>query len=302
MGKRKYKGEFDPSISISYAFTPYNRVYARYNQVTRFPSMYEGLSGFSQNPYDTRGDLVIDYFEPEVAKNLEVGYVQDLTRWLPNWKNADIKLNYYRNRLTNVIDRTESALSNFFTQYERLDTQGIELQGRMDTGKVFADISYSYLMKSEMCDARAQLILGKLYRYDPNTRTCFTGGFPNGYLRGAIPPKHSVSLSMGSRFFDDRLVLGSRVSYQSNANAKKSKAECQGVIECWGDTTNSGTGSVVWKSYYTVDAYADYQPMPSLKLSLIGTNLTNEYHPDALTRTIFPAPGRTFKLAMEYKF
>lgn len=42
--------------------------------------------------------------------------------------------------------------------------------------------------------------------------------------------------------------------------------------------------------------------MLSLKLSLIGTNLTNVYHPDALTRTIFPAPGRTFKLAMEYKF
>lgn len=302
LGKRKYKGKFDPSISISYAFTPYNRIYARYNQVTRFPSMYEGLSGFSQNPYDTRGELVIDYFEPEVAKNLEVGYVQDLTRWLPNWKNADIKLNYYRNRLTNVLDRNdESSLSNFFTQYERLDTQGIELQGRMDTGKLFADLSYSYLMKSEMCDSRAQILLNFWYHYSPNTRTCFTGGFPNGYLRGAIPPKHSVSLSMGSRFFDDRLVLGSRVSYQSNANAKKSKAEC-GVVECWGDTTNSGTGSVVWKSYYTVDAYADYKPTPNLKLSLIGTNLTNVYHPDALTRTIFPAPGRTFKLAMEYKF
>lgn len=306
LGKRKYKGEFDPSISISYAFTPHNRIYARYNQVTRFPSMYEGLAGFSQNPSkidpNSWGKLLIDYLEPEVAKNLEVGYVQDLTRWLPNWKNADIKLNYYRNRLTNVIDRTESALSNFFTQYERLDTQGIELQGRMDTGKLFADLSYSYLMKSEMCDSRAQIKLGKLYRYDPNTRTCFTGGFPNGYLRGAIPPKHSVSLSVGSRFFDDRLVLGSRVSYQSSSNFKKLKAECQGVIECWGDTVNRGTGSDVWKSYYTVDAYADYQPMPSLKLSLIGTNLTNVYHPDALTRTIFPAPGRTFKLAMEYKF
>lgn len=226
LGKRKYKGEFDPSISISYAFTPHNRIYARYNQVTRFPSMYEGLSGFSQNPHTIKNDeeLLLDYFEPEVAKNLEVGYVQDLTRWLPNWKNADIKLNYYRNRLTNVLDRNdESALSNFFTQYERLDTQGIELQGRMDTGKVFADLSYSYLMKSEVCDSRAQILLNFWYHYSPNTRTCFTGGFPNGYLRGAIPPKHSVSLSMGSRFFDDSLVLGSRVSYQSNANAKNLK-------------------------------------------------------------------------------
>lgn len=304
LGERQFKSEFDPSISISYAFTPYHRVYARYNQVTRIPSMYEGLSGFSQNPYkidaNSSDELVMDYLEPEVAKNLELGYVQDLTYWLPNWKNADVKLNYYRNRIHNVLDRTESALSNFYTQYERLDTQGVELQGRMDTGKIFADLSYSYLMKSEMCDSRAQIKLGSFYSYQPDIRTCFTGGFPNGYLRGAIPPKHSVSLSLGSRFLDDRLVLGSRVSYQSNANVKKVRDEMDWRWQEEG--INRTTGTYVWKSYYTVDAYMDYKPMPNLKLSLIGTNLTNQYHPDALTRTVFPAPGRTFKLGIDYKF
>lgn len=305
LNKRKYKSEFDPSISVSYAFTRYHRIYARYNEITRFPSMYEGLSGFSQNPYridpNDWGELVMDYLEPEVAKNLEVGYIQDLTYWLPQWKSADVKLNYYRNRLNNVIDRSQNALSNFYTQYERLDTQGLELQGRMDTGKIFADMSYSYLMKSEMCDSRAQILFGRIYNQDSEVHYCYTGGFYGGYLRGAIPPKHSVNLSLGSRFLDDRLVVGSRISYQSNANVKKIKEE--GVLVGAEDEgLNRTTGSYVWKSYYTVDAYMDYQPMPNLKLSLVGTNLTNEYHPDALTRTTFPAPGRTFKLGIDYKF
>lgn len=298
IGKQKAHS-FDPSFSISYQFTPYTRAYARYAQVTRFPSLYEGTSGFSdlyQKVVEARN------FEPEQARNIEVGVVQDMTQWFPQLKMADIKLNYYHNTLHHVIDRSDYSNANFFAQYDQLKTRGLELQARFDYGRIFADAGYNYLIKSQMCD-RDHAYATYFDKYYPsyggeydihNVPTCFTGGFPGGYLRGAIPPKHSLTLNLGSRWLDEHLTLGSRISYQSAANNKKQRQENWAQAE--------GLNGYPWRSYMTIDAYADYKPTANLTLSLIGTNLTNVYYPDALTRTVIAAPGRTFKLGIDYKF
>ena len=57
-----------------------------------------------------------------------------------------------------------------------------------------------------------------------------------------------------------------------------------------------------WDDTLTVDAYAHYQHSEHLGLDLIGTNLTNQYYLDPLTRSAVAAPGRAFKLALSYKF
>lgn len=302
---RKKDQAFDPSFSISYQFTPSTRVYARYTQNTRFPSIYENSTGFSDKFRPTT--ILERNFKPEQARNLEFGIVQDMSEWFPTFTVADLKLNYYHNKVKNVIDRYDGG--TFFTQYDSLNSNGLEVQGRFDTGRIFADMSYSYLMKSELCDADASYRLQhsgehfyRLY-YHPRQQgtyqeiqSCFTGGFPDGYLRGAVPPKHSLNINLGIRALQDKIELGTRATYQSMANLKKQKQER--VITNF----NESLGSYAWKSYWLFDAYVDFKPTSNAKFSLIGTNLGNTYTPDALTRTVIPAPGRTFKLVFDYKF
>ncbi|WP_169817560.1 TonB-dependent receptor [Acinetobacter larvae] len=282
IGKRRGQ-QFDPSFSISYALSDFSRAYARYVEATRFPSIYESSIGFSEN-ISQRG------FEPEHAQNIEVGYVHDLGQWLLSWRSADVKLNYYHNKIKDVIDRNYNT--GTFAQYDQLKTQGIELQTRFDQGRIFGDFGYSYLIKSEMCDADYAALLSPIRFEAPS---CFIGGFPGGYLRGAIPPKHSISANLATRLWDDKLTVGTRVGYHSMSNIKKQSTEG------W-TFANQGLDSYGWKSYWTVDAYADLMLTPAFKVSVIGTNLRNEYYPDALTRTAIPAPGRTLKLAFDYKF
>ncbi|AOA58049.1 TonB-dependent receptor domain-containing protein [Acinetobacter larvae] len=282
VGKRRDQ-QFDPSLSLSYTFHEFSRVYARYVEATRFPSLYESTVGFAEN-IRTQG------FVPEHAQNIEFGYVHDLKQWLRNWRNADLKINYYYNKINDIIDRNYSTGS--FAQYDQLKTQGLELQVGFDQGLIFGDLGYSYLIKSEMCDKDYAAQLSPIYLDAP---TCFMGGFPGGYLRGAIPPKHAMSTNLGARILDDRLILGTRLSYHSMSNLKKQSTE--GWV-----FPNQGLDSYGWKSYWTVDAYADYWLTAAFKISLIGTNLLNEYYPDALTRTAIPSPGRTFKVAFDYKF
>nr|WP_238544429.1 TonB-dependent receptor [Avibacterium paragallinarum] len=45
-----------------------------------------------------------------------------------------------------------------------------------------------------------------------------------------------------------------------------------------------------------------YQFSPNLTVEFTGTNLTNRYYLDPMTRSMIPAPGRTFKLGLTAKF
>ncbi|MFB6349785.1 TonB-dependent receptor domain-containing protein [Moraxella sp. ZJ142] len=295
---------FDPSFSISYLMTPYSRLYARYAQMTRFPSIYEHSSGFSEKLYRGNERAVFNRsFKPEQARNFEIGMVQDLTNWLPKVQTAQLKLNYYHNKIHNILDRdSDNQPLSFFTQYDRLSTRGLELQGQLDAGRIFADIGYSRLLENKVCDADAAHAIryNDVYtNFDSQFQVpeCYTGGFPNSYLRGLIPPKHTLTINLGTRLLEDKLILGTRFTYQSKP--KKVEIYGNGV---YGGGLNNGLDPYGWGAYHTFDAYADYQIKPNVKLSLIGTNLNNTYHPDALTRTAVPAPGRTIKLGVDMKF
>ncbi|WP_256593557.1 TonB-dependent receptor [Pasteurella bettyae] len=57
-----------------------------------------------------------------------------------------------------------------------------------------------------------------------------------------------------------------------------------------------------WQPVLTLDAYIKYQISPNLSMELTGTNLTDRYYLDPMTRSMIPAPGRTVKLGLTAKF
>jgi len=57
-----------------------------------------------------------------------------------------------------------------------------------------------------------------------------------------------------------------------------------------------------WADITLFDAYANWKFSQKFSAELTGTNLGDLYYIDPLTRSAYPAPGRTLKLALVYQF
>ena len=126
-----------PQLGASIHLTDNNRLYVRYAEEYRLPSLFESTVGFSAlMPYQT--------IKPEHAFNYEVGYVYDMRDWLSSARNADIKLAYYYNKTKNVIERNQNLI---FTNIDEQKLSGLELQSRFDNGAFFTDLSLAYNLK-----------------------------------------------------------------------------------------------------------------------------------------------------------
>lgn len=66
--------------------------------------------------------------------------------------------------------------------------------------------------------------------------------------------------------------------------------------------SGSNNNPVRWNPIFTIDSYINYQITPDTSIELVGTNMLDEYYLDPLTRSMMPAPGRTFKLSITSQF
>ncbi|MDE9467627.1 TonB-dependent receptor, partial [Xenorhabdus bovienii] len=77
------------------------RLYTRYAEAVRMPSIFEDTIGFSGIPDNRIGQQV----KPERAKTTEVGLVYDFSQLVDAERHADIKFSYYNTLIENVFDR-----------------------------------------------------------------------------------------------------------------------------------------------------------------------------------------------------
>lgn len=69
------------------------------------------------------------------------------------------------------------------------------------------------------------------------------------------------------------------------------------------DNTAQGFNRVVpWHDYRLVDVYASWQHGDSLTVDFNIDNLTDQYYLDALSLGLVPAPGRTARVGVTYKY
>jgi len=279
-----------PSFGVTVFPTANTRLYLRYDEVKRMPSIYEDTSGYASLEL-----FLLTQRKPEHSKNIEVGYIHDLRGFFPSSRRADIKLNYFHNVTRNVYDRD---IFYRITQFDKRTLSGVELQARYDQGRFFADIGVTYNIKNKFCDAATALIEGIRGELNSNTKaypTCVNGGNKGGFLKNTIAPKYSITGNLGLRFFDERLQMGTRLQYHSNVKESRLRSLREAGF------TESGNERR-WQPVFVVDAYASYAFNDNLSVELVGTNLTDRYYLDPMARSSMPAPGRTIKLGLTASF
>ncbi|MFW1953131.1 TonB-dependent receptor domain-containing protein [Acinetobacter beijerinckii] len=285
-----------PQLGASIHLTDNNRLYVRYAEEYRLPSLFESTVGFSaMMPYQA--------IKPEHAFNYEVGYVYDMRDWLSSARNADIKLAYYYNKTKNVIERNQNLI---FTNMDEQKLSGLELQSRFDNGAFFTDLSLAYNLKNEVCDTNSaidKMINSGTVQTDQGIQfrdayqRCVDDGFPNGYLVTMSTPELSAHALLGARFLDERLELGARATFYKGYESPLRKNNDAGI--------NKGyylNVPLAWDDTWIFDAYARYQVDTYNTVEFVGNNLSNQFYIDPLTRSAMAAPGRTLKVSWTTKF
>lgn len=290
MKKAERKGHaWSPSFGATLFFSPNARLYVRYDETKRMPSIFEDTIGYSI-------DILTPLYKrkPEHSKNLEIGYVHDLRGFWPNLERADFRLNWYRNTTRNIFDRDYTYEMK---QFDKRILEGLELQARLDQGSVFADLGISYTLKNKFCDRSSAIIdVGSITSSFEPYPTCVNGGNENGYLKNTILPKYSITSNLGVRLLARKLEIGTRLVYHTNVKETRNKSLRDAGFG------NGLTNAPRWQPVLLVDAYLNYRIRPNWLLSLSVTNLTDRYYLDAMTKSSMPAPGRTVKLGLTATF
>ncbi|MDR6116090.1 MULTISPECIES: TonB-dependent receptor domain-containing protein [unclassified Sphingomonas] len=289
---RRSDHRWAPSLSATVYADEQTRAYARYIETWRFPSMFESTLGFSAsfNP--------LAQLQPEHAKLYEVGLVRDLRSLLHlnrEDQRADIKLTFYRNHISNVVERSTNLQ---FSNIQEQTIAGIEAEARIDTGGFYTQLGAAFMTTNQVCDESAAALADKKNGSVPN---CVKYGFPDGFLLTQATPEQSVNWTMGGRFFDKRLELGGRLTYYSRYNnpffEKIANLPRAQQIDVYSLNVPFSWGAIV-----TADAYVRYNLNKRFSAELVGTNLNDRYYADPLTRSLMPAPGRTVRLSLTGRF
>lgn len=286
-----------PMLSATVMFNERSRAYLRYAEHLRFPSIFEGTVGFS-----TGTDRIMFDWLPEHAKNWEVGYVHDLTGLLPKARYADVRLGYFHHTTKNIMDRNDRYE---LYQFDKQLRTGVELQSRADFGRIFADLAVTRNLQNKVCDAAMTRLLNNAHYTLWNLPECLNGGvMENGYLQHMVAPRWSVVANLGARFWDEKLEVGSRLTYHSRVYDTRDQTVRDHATDLFRQNNiRAGGGSAVrWQPVALLDAYVRYRINKHFSAELSGTNLTNRYYLDPLSRSFMPGPGRSIRLGISGKW
>jgi hemoglobin/transferrin/lactoferrin receptor protein len=173
-----------PNVAATAYLSGTSRIYARYSEAYRYPSIFESTIGFSAS-YNPLGKL-----KPEHMHATEVAFIQDLRPLLhmKGEQKADFKLSWYRNVTTNIIDRSTSLK---FSNQDKQIISGIEMQARFDTGRLFADLGYTHTFTNKVCDQSTASTIDTTYNGYARIPDCVKYGFYGGYLLTQATPDDS---------------------------------------------------------------------------------------------------------------
>ncbi len=248
------------------------QTYARYAEAFRAPSPFEGTEGFSgsTNPYSS--------LRPEHAHNTEVGVNYQRLGLFTGDDLLQVKAGWFRNDVTDYITLGSETLTapngNYTdilvrTNIPRVTTQGVELSARYDMGLAYVELAGTEYTEVTSC-----------YRQVPQQAVRCYDGMPQtsqSWFVNHVPPKRTMSATVGARLMDENLQLGGRYV----------KVERQ-------------------PAYETVDLFGSYRFSDKATFTLTVDNVFDRYYVDALTlgegAGILPAPGRTVRIGLVSRF
>ena len=280
-----YKKYEDSGLApiISATVEPWDGIqfYGKYAEAKRLPSLFETTRGWSAAPTSLS-------LEPEHAKTWEAGLNVLRKDIFVGGDRLGLKASYFDNHVDNYITRTDTPEGNMLmVNVDKAVLRGFELSGSYDTGRFFADLAYTRYTSTEFC-----VKPGQIRNPDYLDQLCNEGGVSNSYIVNQLPPRDSVSLTLGARAFDEKMTVGGRLTYIG----KRPVSGLGGI---------AGTGLIThveWKPYTVVDLFASYKVNEQFQIDAAIDNVTDTYYMDALTLGLMASPGRTFRLNMTAKF
>ena len=283
-----------PMLSVSYDIADNHRLFARYARMSRFPSLYE-LTASTSSGGLYGSETVAEYsLKPEKSTNWEVGYNFNFAPHFAKLRQGDLRLTYYSNKIKNQIDT--SNMDGGMIQYDKAVSKGVELQSRLDSGRFFASFGGTYRLKHMVCDKG---IAFKFDYYLQRVPECLEGGFGLSRFFQSLQPKYSLTLDVGTRFFNEKLELGMRAIHHSKAERKNyDKLIADGA----GQVYERNGKPYGWHAATLLDAYARYRIGKHIDLNFGVTNLANRYYLDPMSSTPVPGPGRTITFGIKGRF
>jgi hemoglobin/transferrin/lactoferrin receptor protein len=261
--------------------------YGKYGEAKRLPSLFEMTRGFSTGfvlPGLGAG------LKPEDAKTWEFGINVLRDDVFLGGDHLRFKASYFDNHVDDYITRIAAGPDAPIVNIDYAELRGIELSGSYDMGRFFGDLAYTHYTNTNFCTKPGQIIVSNPLFSD----LCYGGGVVNSYILNQIPPKDSLSLTLGVRAFDDKLTVGTRVTYIG-------KRPVSGLAV--GLTGSGGTIPFIkWNPYTLVDLFASYKVNDNFQIDAAIDNVTDQYYMDALTLGLMASPGRTFRLNMTARF
>ncbi|MBO0128371.1 TonB-dependent receptor [Agrobacterium sp. OT33] len=270
------QGEFLPTAMV--AVKPYDwlQPFVKYSRSMRPPSIMEtfftgGHPGATVVQYAPNPDLMA-----EVGDTFEIGANITQNGLFSADDSFRFKAVGFYRQIDNYISmgtvvRPETGREH--TAYVNVDgttrMKGIELEANYDAGPWYAGISYTHL-KTDFGDSYTYA--GTTYEVSPSVIF--------------VPPRNKITVDAGVRVFEEKLVLGGRISHVG------------------GTSPNIGllTSSYVSEDYTLYDLYGSYAFNENTKLRVAVTNLTDVAYVPALGTTSYPGPGRTVTASLNFKF
>ena len=289
-GSTSSAGGWSPVASLTIEPIQGLQFYGKYGSVLRSPSIFETLKttafdAGTQNPVD-----------PERAKSIEFGVNHIQEDVFRDGDKIRLHAAYFNNHIDNYITRANVLYTreNGSTGYrlnrinlDNAEMRGFELSASYDTGKYFGDLAWNHYTHMMFCAPDGITL-------SPGNSQCAAGGIRNSYGLLHVPPKDTLTLNLGARLLDEKLTVGSRLTYVSSRFA-------DGV----GDGSTLGTGEINasrWSPYTLVDLYASYKINENATFDFAIDNVTDRYYMDALNASLMPAPGRTIRGSLTVKF
>jgi len=264
------KGRVNPKITLAVNPLDWLQPYVTYSHSMRSPTIQETMVG-GDHPGGTSSASFLPNPElkPEWQRGWEVGMNIKRNGIFTADDSLRAKVSYYNMTVEDFIAARNNPDFNKF-QYVNIPgnsrQSGLEIGTSYDMGAAFGGIAYTH---TDTKLPSQQPGLGAL-----------------SYL-----PDDILTLTVGARFFEQRLEVGTRINYVSNGVTNVDNA----------DDAAATPINVKTPSYTLVDLFANYKVKENFDVAFKVTNLFNKTYTPALS-TIGSGQGRTFYVSTQFQF